>query len=1102
MQCPTCKVLVPDFAITCAECGSSLPRPCPGCGHSSPPGAKFCPECGASIVTKVEHSQAAASSRPTTLVAPERRQVTILFCDMVGSSALSTRLDPEEQAEVIAAFHSCCAGEIKAFDGMVAQYLGDGVLAYFGYPAAHEDDAERAVRAGLSIIDAVRSAKQAQRIAVQVRIGIATGVVVIQGITQENAAIGETTNLAARLQSLAVPNSIVISPVTHRLVGALFDYRDFGRHTLKGFPEAVHVRQVVGLSKVDSRFEAHHQAGTSPLLGRETELELLLRRWGEVKGGDGGVILLTGEPGIGKSRVVRAFRERLRSDHFTALSYYCSPLHQSSALYPHITQLSRAAGFERDDSTDVKLDKLQSLLAQSSSNPHENMALFAALLSIPGDDRYPMPELTSQRRKERTLAAIVDQLKGLAATQPILVVYEDLHWIDPTSLELLCLAIEQIRRHRILLIITARPEFTPPWTSDAPISTISLNRFGRSECEALIEGISKGRTLPADVRDQIVGRTDGVPLFVEELTKTVLESGLLRELGDHYELAGPLSPLAIPSTLHASLLARLDRLAAAKDVAQIGAAIGREFSYGVIAAVATMPEKDLKASLSQLADAELIFQRGVPPQATYQFKHALVQDAAYTTLLRSKRQKLHGRIAHILQEQFSEIIVAQPELLARHFTEAGLLEHAIVYWQRAGERATERSANLEAIEHLQRGLAVIETFPDRSPWRKQELRFLTGLGAAMMTTRSSGSPEIARVYARARQLAVETGLAAELCPILFNSCLAAITRGDFPAGRRLVEELSDLARGDDDSGLKLQAHHAAWDLLLAEGELREAERHIEAGLSLYRRESHGWHARVYGGHDPGACCQVLEAFRQTMLGYPDLAVGQMTKALALARDLTHPPTLVHLLSLAAELHQVRCEPLAVEEIIAELLPLVSEYGSPVRIANAAMLRGWARTAQGKDDGLVQLQGGLVSWRATGSLFNAPYRLALASDAYRMAGIIQEALHLVTEAMQVATRTGYRWSEAELHRLHGELALRSNDQNTAEVCFKQAIATARAQSARLFELRAATSLSRHWRDQGRKVEARDLLAPVYGWFSEGFDTTDLKEAKALLDKLST
>jgi class 3 adenylate cyclase/predicted ATPase len=1049
--------------------------------------------------------QAVASTHPTTPAARERRQLTILFCDMVGSSALSTRLDPEEQGEVIAAFHSCCAREIKALDGMVAQYLGDGVLAYFGYPAAHEDDAERAVRAGLSILDAVSSARPAQRVAVQARIGVATGVVMVgdlvgEGITQENAAIGETTNLAARLQSLAAPNSIVISPVTHRLVGALFDYRDLGRRTLKGFPEPVHVRQVLGPSKVESRFEAHHQAGTSPLLGREVELELLLRRWGEAKGGDGRVVLLTGEPGIGKSRVVRAVRDRLRSDHFTPLSYFCSPLHQSSPLHPHITQLSGAAGFERDDSTDVKLDKLQSLLAQSSSNPHENMPLFAALFSISGGDRYPVPELTSQRRKERTLAAIVDQLKGLAARQPILVVYEDLHWIDPTSLELLCLAIEQISQQRILLVATARPEFTPPWPSYRHVSTVSLDRFGRSECEALIGGITKGKMLPPEVRDQIVGRTDGVPLFVEELTKTVLESGLLREVGDHYELAGPLPPLAIPSTLHASLLARLDRLAPANGVAQIGATIGREFSYGLIAAVATVPEKDLKASLIRLVGAELIFQRGVPPDATYEFKHVLVQDAAYSTLLRSRRQKLHGRIAHILEEQFSETVVAQPELLARHFTEAGILEQAVVYWQRAGERATERSANLEAVEHLQRGLAVIEAFPDRASWAKQELRLLTGLGSAMITTRSSGSPEIARVYARARQLAVETGQAAELCPILFNSCLAAITRGDFPAGRRLVEELFDLARGDDDPGFKLQAHHAAWDLLLVAGELREAERHIEAGFCLYRRESHGWHARVYGGHDPGVCCYILEAFRQTLLGYPDLAVGQMTNGLALARDLTHPPTLVHSLCLAAELRQLRCEPLAVEEIIAELVPLVSQYGSPVRIANAAMLRGWARTAQGKDDGLVQVQSGLVSWRATGSTFNAPHRLALAADAYRMAGIVQEGLHLVTEAVQVATRTGNRWLEAELHRLHGELALRSNDQNTAEICFKQAIATARAQSARLFELRAATRLSHHWRDQGRKVEARDLLAPIYGWFSEGFDTIDLKDAKALLDEL--
>src|SRR5262245_7796424 len=542
MNCPLCSANIPAGSKFCEECGTPLSRACASCGHVNSLKAKFCSECGATLSTTSKPVEAVPRPRPApAAMAAERRQLTVMFCDMVGSSALSTRLDAEEQREVIAAFHTCCANEIKVLGGMVAQYLGDGVLAYFGYPTAQENDAERAIFAGLAILQAVGSLNTTSDVAVQTRIAIGSGVVVVgdlvrEGVTQENAAIGETTNLVARLQAIAEPNSLVISPVTHRLVGALFDYRDLGRHSLKGFPDPVHVRQVLGPSKVESRFDAHHQAGTSPILAREEELELLLRRWEDAKRGEGRVVVVTGEAGIGKSRIARALQDRLTSDPHTPLSYFCSPHHQSSALYPHTMQLMRAAGIERDDGTEVRLDKIKSLLVQLSGNLDNDMPLIAALLSIPGGKRYPLPEMTPQRRKDRTLTALLDQLKHLAARQPVLLIHEDLHWIDPTSLELLSLTIEKVRDQRILLVATARPEFTPPWPRHRHVSMLSLNRFGRSESEALIGGITKGKVLPPEVRDQIVTRTDGVPLFVEELTKTVLESGLLRDVDDHYEL--------------------------------------------------------------------------------------------------------------------------------------------------------------------------------------------------------------------------------------------------------------------------------------------------------------------------------------------------------------------------------------------------------------------------------------------------------------------------------------------------------------------------------------------------------------------------------------
>ena len=837
MQCPACSVEVPEDSNFCGKCGAALSRTCPSCGRTVPAENSFCSKCGTRVATgNVASSRSDRSAAPTTLPASaaERRQLTIMFCDMVGSSALSTRLDPEEQSNVIAAFHTCCADEIKALGGMVAQYLGDGVLAYFGYPTAHENDAERAILAGLAILKSVASLRPVADVAVQTRIAIGSGVVVVgdlvrQDVTQENAAIGETTNLVARLQATAEPNSLVISPVTYRLVGALFDYLDLGRQTLKGFSEPVHVRQVLGPSKVESRFEAQHPSGTSPLLGREEELDLLLRRWEEAKRGEGRVVLLTGEPGIGKSRIARALRDQLTSDSHTPLTYFCSPHHQSSALYPHITQLNRAAGIERDHGAEAKLDKLQSLLAQSTGNLAENMPLFAALLAIPAGDRYPSPEMTPQRRKERTLAALLDQLRRLASQQPVLMVFEDLHWIDPTSLELLSLAIEQISKQRILLLATARPEFTPSWPNHGHTSTLSLNRLGRSDGETLITGITKGKRLPAEVRDQIIGRTDGVPLFVEELTKTVLESGLLWEGEDDFELTGPLPPLAIPSTLHASLLARLDRLAAVKDVAQIGAVIGREFSYPLIAAAAALPEQVLRDALSQLVGAELIYQRGVPPDATYQFKHALVQDAAYTSLVRSRRQQLHSQIARALEDRLPDVVGTEPETLAHHFTEAGLTQSALSYWLKAGQYATARPAYKEAVNHIERGLALLTTLPESADRDRRELDFLIALRAPLIAvTGFAANPAYEARSERAIILAEKLGDVERLFDSLHAQLGYCNATGRLRKARENVERMRTLATRQGDRVMLLRAHHSMGQSLLFTGEFASAQRDFES----------------------------------------------------------------------------------------------------------------------------------------------------------------------------------------------------------------------------------------------------------------------------------
>jgi class 3 adenylate cyclase/predicted ATPase len=1026
-----------------------------------------------------------------------------MFCDMVGSSALANRLDPEEQGDVIAAFHSCCAAEITALGGMVAQYLGDGVLVYFGYPTAHENDAERAILAGLAILKSVSGIKAVADVVVQARIAIGSGVVVVgdlirHRLTQENAAIGETTNLVARLQEIAEPNSIVISPVTHRLVGAMFIYRDLGRHTLKGFTEPVHVRQVLGVSKIESRFDAQHPSGASPLLGRGEELELLLRRWEEAKGGEGRVVLLTGEPGIGKSRVARALRERLRSDPHTPLSYFCSPYHQSSALYPHISRLNRAAGIEREDSADVKLDKLQSLLAQASADLTEELPLIAALLSISAGGRHALPEMAPLRRKERTLAALLDQLRRLAARAPVLVVYEDLHWIDPTSLELLSLMIERIGGQRILLLATARPEFTAPWPAHRHVSIHALSRFGRSECEALIGGVTRGKPLPLEVREQIVGRTDGVPLFIEELTKTVLESGLLRDVGDHYELAGALPALAIPSTLHASLLARLDRLAAVKDVAQIGAVIGREFSYSLIAAAAGLPEKTLNNALVQLVDAELIYQRGVPPDATYMFKHALVQDASYASLVRGRRQQLHGAIAGALEERFPDTIAAEPETVAHHFTEAGLAERASLYWHQAGELALRRSSVNEAVTHFSSGLRTLETMADKAAAGRRELELRLGLGTALNIAYGSSDTAVGEQYARALGLARRFGVDKLLFRAVWGSWYSTITRGLTEPALALAHELVDVGERLEDQSLILEACHSRWATSHVSGHIGATLADTERGVALYREEQHRAHVYEYGGHDTGVCAHSHRAVTLWIAGFPEQAQQASKVALALGRRLGHPPSLAHAAWWSATVHQLLHDPDKCRELAELAMRIVREQGSRSFVI-CPLLLGWAQFQAGDAaEGLRRMDEAIASKRERVYRFYYDYELLVFAEALLQAGEHERAGRAVAEALEFIAASGNRLFEAEAKRLEALVLLASGGGMTqeAEACLLTAVATAERQGALSLALRAAKSLAEHDRGGGNS-DGQGTLARIYARFTEGFATPDVRDALALL-----
>jgi class 3 adenylate cyclase len=803
----------------------------------------------------------------------ERRQLTVLFCDLVGSTELSGRLDPEEMSQVIRAYHRACTHVIRRWDGYVAKYMGDGVLAYYGWPRAHEDDAERAVRAGLELAKAVAEQTASDGTQLAARIGIATGQVVVgeligEGAAQEEAVVGETPNLAARLQALAAPGTVVIAASTRRLVGGVFDLDDLGAQRLKGFAEPVLGWRVVGERGAEGRFEARQTASLTPLVGREEELALLLCRWRQARDGEGQVVLLSGEPGIGKSRLVRELRGRLQGESHIRLFYQCSPHHTTSPLHPLIEQLERAAALERDDPPQRKLSKLETLLARGTDELNRAVPLIAALLGIPTGGRYSLPELTPQRRKQRTLEVLVDQLDRLAAAEPVLLAYEDVHWIDPTTQELLGLAIERIRRLPALALITFRPEFAPPWIGLPHVSRLALTRLGRRDGAAMVDRVVGEKALPDEVAAQIVAKTDGIPLFVEELTKTVLESGLLKDAGDRYELAGPLPALAIPSTLHDSLLARLDRLAPVKEVAQIGAVIGREFSYTLLAAVADRHEADLQVALDQLVQAELIFRRGSPPEATYSFKHALVQDAAYGTLLKSRRQHLHARIARVLEEQFAEQARAQPELLAQHFSQAGLSNEALSYWQRAGQSASARSAQAEAVRHFKNALEQLEGLPESAGRADKELELQVALGTALIAAKGFAAAETGCAYARARVLARLHADPARLFPVLYGQWVFHTVRAELEPAKDLAEEMLRLSEEQVDSHELLIAHRMVGYIDLLLGRPASARAHLEQVLALYDPERHRSLASLYA-YEPRAAALAYLPVVHLLLGYPN-----------------------------------------------------------------------------------------------------------------------------------------------------------------------------------------------------------------------------------------
>lgn len=1085
------------------------PQPCPQCAFVNPAGFNFCGKCGAPLAAPENPGQAgdgreqAPPNKPGRVSAKaERRQITVMFCDLVGSTDLSAQLDPEDLREVVRAYQEACEKAILAFDGHIAQYLGDGLLVYFGFPRAHENDAQRAVRAALGILDEIALLNErlvARSVQLAVRIGIHTGLVVVGemgGRTRlEHLALGQTPNLAARLQGLAQPNAIVLSATTHKLIQSDFECHALGPHSLKGVAQPVEVYQVLRACAPQAGFEKPNAPDLTPLFGREHELAQLAERWQRAAAASGQLILLGGEAGVGKSRLQQAFNASLSGEPHLTLTCRCSPYETTRALYPIFDMLEQFFAVKREASHAQKTQEWQNALATHGLGADEIRTLLQGLQPAALEAVDNLSYGSTQVQKQKTFRAILRLLQSLANRQPLFLTVEDLHWADAATLELCHLIIDEIKKLSILAVFTFRPVFTPPWPECEHVLKIMLLPLPAQETEAMIHALAGGKALPREMLRQLALKTDGVPLFIEELTKMVLETGLLIEHENHFSLAGPLPALAIPTTLHDSLMARLDRLATVKDVVQLGAVIGREFSYELMHLVAQLDHAALRNELARLSDAGLLYEEGAPPRQKYVFKHALIRDTAYEALLKSTRQLYHMRIAQVLVEHFPRMIEGKPELIAYHYTEAKVFEQAVPFWYQAAQRANRRSAPDEAMVYLNKGLTLLQELPATPEATRRELDFLIALGSALVVTKGYAASEVELTYARARACAMQLGEHPQLYPALLGLSTYYLIRGDFGQAHMLAEQALKLAEQEQDPSVLVEAHYVLGTAIFHLGYLDEARLHLQQGIALYETRQHRSMIARFG-HDSGVLCLCYLARILWFQGYPDQALRRSAEAAVLARELAHPFSLASALTFAALVSQLRLEIHATRALAEEAISLCTEHGFLFCLAMATVLNGWALTELNeKDVGIEQIERGLETWRATGAELFRPHLLALLVESYGKAGRTEEGLHVLTEALAAAQKSGKRFYTAELYRLKALLLMRQG-KSPAEVeqYFQQALTIACERRAKSLELRAAVGLVSQ---QGENEKARQLLQQIYRWFSEGFDTLDLQLAETLL-----
>jgi predicted ATPase/class 3 adenylate cyclase len=1092
MRCMRCDVENPGGRDLCSACGAPLVIVCPRCSAESPPRFQYCGHCAAPLAQPIPESAA------------ERRQLTVMFCDLVAATSLSEQLDPEDLRDVLQNYQAVSAAAIGRFGGQVAQYLGDGILAYFGYPLAHEDDPQRAVRAGLEILsDTGRLSARIERQwheRLAVRIGIHTGLVVAgeigTGGRRETVAVGETPNVAARLQNLAEPNTLLISAATHRLVHGFFECQPRGVHPLKGVSHPLAVYRVTGQTDAQSRVDFAAAAALTPLVGREHELVQLRRLWDAAASGTGRLVLLGGEAGIGKSRLLKAFGDRIHAAAFTRLRYYCSEQHMSSPLYPVIRQVERAAGLKREDPPATQLDKLEALLAPSAPS-REELALMAELLSLPGAaERYPALDLTPQRQRQKSFAALIRQVETLAARGPVLMEFEDVHWIDPSSRELLEIMAARVSHLPILLIVTFRPEFQSRWAGGAHAVSMVLSRLGEAERKAMVERIAGGCALPERTVHEIAERSDGVPLFIEELTRAVLDAG--DRVTDVPQAAGAGTGLAVPASLNSSLLARLDRLGtAAKEVAQIGAAIGRQFYYGLLAAVAQKSEPELMLALEALGEAALLTRRGTPPEATYIFKHALVQDAAYATLLRGRRRELHAAIAKQLELRHSGDTASQ-ELLAHHCTQAGLYREAVRAWKAAARQSVARGSFAEAQAQLRTGLALLDQLPGNAERDRKEVTLQNALGNVLIAQRGYTAPETLSAFERARVLAAGLNDPGQGLRALWGLGTALLFAGKLSAVLEMMQEAAPLVEKNRHLDARLAFSVVHGSVLLDLGRLREANAQLENTLAMDSDPGRDGERAILYGQSPRISALGCLSVASLLLGQAEKSRQQSEQSIREAHALSHKPMLCLALSSACRRDWLAGAKEALGLHAAALQRLAADQGTPLWLALSKTYLGWSLAEEGKlEEGIALMYEGMGEYKASGANSATPLLFLALGRACTRVGRNAEAFDFLRDALRGGSAGEERWLEAEVEREQGEMLLGRHEFAAAEHAFRRAIAVARRQGARLFELRAGTCLGRLLLAQSRSRDALDVLVPLCGVDSRGRPATDLPNDLAAL-----